>query len=57
MDGVQTSNWGSNGTTTLSGIVTTTSSGKNVDVVIVDGILDITHPEFMTILMVQVEPE
>jgi len=45
-DGVQTTNWGSDSTTTLSGIVTTTSGGRNVDVVIVDGFLDITHPEF-----------
>ena len=46
IDGVQTANWGSDGTTTLSGIVSTTSGGRNVDVLIVDGFIDPTHPEF-----------
>jgi hypothetical protein len=44
--GSQSSNWGSNGTFDQSGTITTTSSGKNVDVVIVDGHLDESHPEF-----------
>lgn len=45
IDGTQTSNWGSNGTTSITGSVTTTSSGKNVDVVIVDGFINPNHPE------------
>ena len=50
VDGTQSSMlvppWGSNGTTNLTGTITTTSSGKNVDVVIVDGNFDPKHPEF-----------
>ena len=42
----QISNWGSNGTSNQSGTIQVTSSGKNVDVVIVDGHLDPNHPEF-----------
>lgn len=38
--------WGSNGTTNISGTINTTSSGKNVDVVIVDGSFEPKHPEF-----------
>lgn len=44
--GSQVSDWGSNGTVDASATVTTTSSGKNVDVVVVDGHLDESHPEF-----------
>lgn len=39
-------NWGVGGTTTVVDTVRTTSSGKHVDVVIVDGHLDPSHPEF-----------
>lgn len=46
INGSQVSNWGSDGTVDVSGTITTTSSGKNVDVVIVDGHLDPSHPEF-----------
>lgn len=46
INGSQISNWGSNGTVDASATITTTSSGKNVDVVIVDGHLDPLHPEF-----------
>lgn len=46
VEGVQRSNWGSNGTGNVSGTVNLTSSGKNVDVVIVDGHLNPSHPEF-----------
>lgn len=46
VDGVQTPNWGENGTSNISGTVTTTSSGKNVDVLVVDGHLNANHPEF-----------
>jgi hypothetical protein len=38
--------WGADGIATQSGIVTTTSTGKHVDVVIVDDIVDPNHPEF-----------
>ena len=44
--GSQVSNWGSNGTVDASATITTTSSGKNVDVLIVDGHLNPNHPEF-----------
>jgi hypothetical protein len=44
--GEQINNWGSNGTTDQSATIRVTSSGKNVDVVVVDGHLDPTHPEF-----------
>ena len=44
--GSQVANWGSNGTVDASDTITTTSSGKNVDVLIVDGHLDTGHPEF-----------
>lgn len=40
-------NWGSDSTTTVSGTITLTSTGKNVDVVICDtGLPTSTHPEF-----------
>lgn len=45
VNGEQISGWGSNGTTSQSGTITVTSSGKNVDVVIVDGHLNPNHPE------------
>ena len=44
--GSQVANWGSNGTVDASDTITTTSSGKHVDVLIVDGHLDTGHPEF-----------
>lgn len=40
------SNWGDGGTTTITDDLTITASGKNVDVVIVDGHIDPAHPEF-----------
>jgi hypothetical protein len=46
VEGVQRSGWGTNGTTNVSGTVNTTSSGKYVDVVIVDGHFNPLHPEF-----------
>lgn len=46
INGEQVSNWGSNGTVDASATIVTTSSGKNVDVVIVDGHLNINSPEF-----------
>jgi hypothetical protein len=42
----QIANWGTNGTTNQTATIDTTSSGKNVDVVIVDGHIDPDHPEF-----------
>lgn len=42
------SNWGSPGTSDYTDTVTFTASGKNVDVVIVDGHIDPAHPEFAT---------
>ena len=40
------SNWGSNGTNTITADIEVTASGRNVDVVIVDGHIDPAHPEF-----------
>ena len=40
------SNWGDGGTTIVYSDLTITASGKNVDVVIIDGHMDPTHPEF-----------
>ena len=39
-------NWGDNGTVQLTSTFTTTASGKHVDVLIVDGHVDPSHPEF-----------
>lgn len=45
--GTQVSGWGSDSTSEQTSIsITTTSSGKNVDVVIVDGHINPNHPEF-----------
>lgn len=46
IDAQQTSNWGTDGTSQITGSVNTTSSGKNVDVVIVDDHINFGHPEF-----------
>lgn len=46
VEGVQRANWGNDGTQSVSGEVAVTSSGKNVDVVIVDGCINPLHPEF-----------
>jgi hypothetical protein len=45
-EGQQRSSWGTDGTANQSGTVTVTSEGRNVDVVIVDGIVNPNHPEF-----------
>jgi subtilisin family serine protease len=42
----QIAGWGSNGTANQTAGITTTSSGKNVDVVVFDGNLLAAHPEF-----------
>jgi hypothetical protein len=44
--GEQIANWGSNGTPNQSATIRVTSSGKNVDVIVVDGHLNPDHPEF-----------
>jgi subtilisin family serine protease len=46
VEGQQRTNWGSNGTANQSGTVALPTQGKNVDVVIVDGMIDPAHPEF-----------
>ena len=40
------SNWGANGVSNITDELTVTASGKNVDVVIVDGHINPAHPEF-----------
>lgn len=45
-DGVQTTGWGLDGTEDSSGIVSVGLSGKNVDVVIIDGHINPGHPTF-----------
>ena len=42
----QRTGWGYDNITNISGTVTTNASGKDVDVVIVDGLIDPNHPEF-----------
>jgi hypothetical protein len=39
-------NWGWDGTTTASSNFNITASGKNVDVLVFDGFIEINHPEF-----------
>ena len=46
IDGQQTANWGYGGTSEQTGTYNTTSSGKNVDVIIVDTHINFDHPEF-----------
>jgi plastocyanin len=46
VNGATVSNWGNNGNQSISGTVLFTSTGKNVDVVVVDGCFDPAHPEF-----------
>jgi hypothetical protein len=46
-EGIQRAGWGSNGTTTQTGTIQLSQSGKNVDVVICDGDgLTTNHPEY-----------
>jgi len=45
VEGTQRDGWGYNSTPSVSGSINVTSSGKNVDVVVVDGHIDPTHPE------------
>lgn len=46
VEGATRTSWGSNGTTSVTGTINVTASGKNVDVVIVDGHINPGHPEF-----------
>jgi len=46
VEGQQRSNWGSNGTANQAGSIALPAQGKNVDVVIVDGMINPAHPEF-----------
>jgi hypothetical protein len=46
VEGAQRSNWGSNGTPSQTGTININETGRNVDVVIVDGHIDPTHPEY-----------
>jgi len=45
-EGAQRAGWGTDGVTNQSGTVNVNASGKNVDVVIVDGHFDPAHPEY-----------
>jgi hypothetical protein len=44
--GQQILNWGSNGDANQSGTIQVSIEGRNVDIVIVDGMIDPLHPEF-----------
>lgn len=46
IEGTQRNNWGSDGSSNQSGTIKITSAGRNVDVVVVDGHFDPSHPEF-----------
>ena len=46
VEGEQRSNWGSNGTASQSGLIQVNAEGRNVDVVIVDGMINPDHPEY-----------
>lgn len=46
VEGIQRSNWGSDGTTAQTGTIQVNAEGRNVDIVIVDGMLNPGHPEF-----------
>lgn len=47
IEGAQRSGWGDDGTTTVTGNITVGPTGRNVDVVIADGISGVpNHPEF-----------
>jgi subtilisin family serine protease len=46
VEGAQRSNWGIDGITNQSGTVIASAEGRNVDIVIVDGMINPDHPEF-----------
>jgi hypothetical protein len=45
-EGTPRSNWGSNGTSSVSGTVNIDAEGRNVDVIILDGFINPDHPEY-----------
>jgi subtilisin family serine protease len=45
-EGEQRANWGSNGTASQSDGINFNSSGKNVDVIVIDGHINPDHPEY-----------
>lgn len=45
--GSQITNWGTDGNPSQSGTISITSSGRNVDVVIADGLVNFNHTEFL----------
>ena len=45
-EGSQVPNWGTDGVQNVFGQIKLTNIGRNVDVVVVDGIIDPVHPEF-----------
>lgn len=40
------SNWGTDGVSTQTGFISLTNTGRNVDVVVIDGHIQLNHPEF-----------
>ena len=46
IEGTQRSNWGIDGSTNQTGTVTINAEGRNVDIVIIDGMINPNHPEF-----------
>lgn len=46
VEGIQRAGWGSNDTTSVTGTMQVNAEGRNVDVVIVDGMINPDHPEF-----------
>ena len=46
IEGQTRANWGSNGTTSQAGTIEYSATGRNVDVVIVDGMINPAHPEY-----------
>jgi hypothetical protein len=45
-EGSQRANWGSDATASQSGTITINNEGRNIDVVIVDGMINPAHPEY-----------
>lgn len=45
--GAQITGWGTDGTPSQSGTISITSSGRNVDVIIADGLVNFNHTEFL----------
>lgn len=45
IEGIQRTDWGSNGTATQTATITASAEGRNVDIVVVDGFINPDHPE------------